>query len=247
MKLKISMILILFFMIFLALSNDFFDGGLNKYQPAPILVSQVENDYQTTFVASYESNKREPKLENLQCPIPMQDRVKNYTGIQCVYSSIEMLGRWAEEPKLTNPPITSRPECKGYSGPSQAARILNNLQIKFEQTYGDKDKGLELIKKAMKQGRGVLWGVPGHAMVLIHYSEEQNKVCWVDNSDSKLRVQQTTIKKFKERWNSWVLVIYADNDIAPYKANNHINLMPIIDEKNKKQNYPIDYIPIPLN
>ena len=247
MKVKISIILLLFLMIFLALSNDFFHGGLNKYQPAPVLASQVEDDYQTTFVAAYESNKKEPKLESLQCPIPKQDRVKNYTGIQCVYSSIEMLGRWAEEPKLINPPITSRPECKGYSGPSQAAKILNKLGVKFEQSYGNKNKGLELIKRSMKQGRGVLWGVPGHAMVLVHYSEEQNRVCWVDNSDSKLRVQQTTVSKFKERWNSWVLVIYADNDILPYKINNFINLLPIIDEKNKKQNYPIDYIPIPSN
>lgn len=230
-------------MIFLALSDNFFDGGLSKYQPAPILVSQVENDYETTFVATYESSKSEPKLENLQCPIPKENRVKNYTGIQCVYSSIEMLGRWAEEPKLVNPPITSRPECKGYSGPSQAAKILSNLQVKFEQSYGNKIKGIELIKKAMKEGRGALWGVPGHAMVLIHYSEDENRVCWVDNSDSKLRVQQTTISKFQERWNSWVLLIYADKDIVSYKSNK-INL-PIIDQNNKIEDYPIDYIPMP--
>lgn len=244
MKIKINLILILFLMIFLALSDNFFDGGLGKYQPAPILVSQIEEDYQTTFVSTYESDQAEPKLNNLQCPIPKQDRVKNYTGIQCVYASIEMLGRWAEEPKLINPPITSRPECKGYSGPSQAAKILNNLKVKFEQSYGNKKQGLELIKKAMKEGRGVLWGVPGHAMVLVHYSEEENKVCWVDNSDSKLRVQQTTISKFNERWNSWVLIIYADKDLVPYKSNKQINL-PIIDQNNQKEKHSIDYIPIP--
>jgi hypothetical protein len=246
MKIKIILILIFSLMIFLSLNNDFFEGGLSKYQPAPVLVSQAEYDYETTFVATYESGKAEPSLEDLQCPIPKKDRVKNYTGIQCVYASIEMLGRWAEEPKLINPPITSRPECKGYSGPSQAAKILNNLNIKFEQSYGDKKKGVQLIKKAMDQGRGVLWGVPGHAMVLVHYSEEEDKVCWVDNSDSKLRVQKTTISRFNERWNSWVLVVYADRDVVGYKSNKKINL-PIIDQNNKIENYPIDYIPIPRN
>ena len=59
-----------------------------------------------------------------------------------------------------------------------------------------------------------MWGVPHHAMVIIHYSEKQNRVCWVDNSDRQLRVQQTTIEKFKERWNSWILVIYPDSEEA---------------------------------
>jgi hypothetical protein len=242
-KLK-SISILLFLMIFLALSNNFGKGGLEKYQPAPILASKLVQDYETSFIQSYDSDDSEPELDNLQCPIPKKDRVKNYTGIQCVYASIEMIGRWAEEAKLINPPITSRPDCKGYSGPSQAAKILNNLGVKFEQSYGDKKSGLALINKAMKQGRGVLWGVPGHAMVLIHYSESENKVCWVDNSDSKLRVQQTTIRKFNERWNSWVLVIYPDKDLIMYKINKNINL-PIVDEQNLKENYPLDFIPVP--
>lgn len=234
-------------MILLTLNDSVSQNSLYKYQQAPIIASKIEKDYQTTFVPSYKSSKREPKLESLQCPIPKEDRVKNYTGIQCVYSSIEMLGRWAEEPKLVNPPITSRKDCKGYSGPSQASKILDKLQVKFEQSYGDKIKGLKLIKKSMKEGRGILWGVPGHAMVLVHYSEKQNKVCWVDNSDSKLRVQQSTIEKFNSRWNSWVLMIYADEDVIPYKINNFVNLIPIIDQDKKNKKFPIDYIPIPFN
>ena len=156
-----------------------------------------------------------------------------------------MLGRWAEEPKLLNPPITSRSDCKSYATPKSTAKILNNLQVKFEQSYGSKKNGMKLIKKAMNQGRGCLWGVPGHVMVLIHYSESENKVCWVDNSDYKLRVQQTTIKKFNERWNSWVLVIYADDDIIPYKVNKNLNIK-IIDHQKIEKNYPKNYIPIPM-
>lgn len=206
----------------------------------------MDDGFTTTFQEEYESKvENEPSLETLQSPIPREDRVRNYTGVQCVYSSIEMLGRWAEEPKLINPPITSRPDCKSYSNPSQAAKILRSMDVKFEQTYGDKNAGLRLIKKAMREGRGCLWSIRGHAMVLVHYSEEEDKVCWVDNSDRTLKVQQTTINGFNRIWTSWVLVIYADDDIIQSKLFNAFN-MPIIDQLNMSPNqYPKYYLPIP--
>lgn len=233
------------FIIFLALSENYaYNNYLNKYQKSPQKASNLETDYRTTFVEPYLSKLEEPELNNLQCPIPIENRVKNYTGIQCVYSSIEMLGRWAEEPKLINPPITSRNDCKSYSSPKVAADRLNKLGVRFEQSWGDRKKGVELIKKAMNEGRGCLWDVPGHAMVLIHYSESENRVCWVDNADYRLRVQQTTISKFNERWASWVLVIYADNDIIRYKLKNYYSF-PIF-ENGKFEQYPREFIPYPI-
>lgn len=190
-------------------------------------VSQNESDYVNTYTPTYLCDGQDVPLDDLNCPIPHKDRVKNYTGIQCVYSSIEALGRWAEEPKLINPPITSRPDCKSFSGPKQAGAILDRLKVKFEQTYGDKEKGVKLIKKAMREGRGCLWDVPGHAMILVHYDEKQDKVCWVDNSDSSLKIQQTTVEKFNKRWGSWILVIYADNDITTEKVYKYN--FPILD------------------
>lgn len=233
------------YIIFLVIQDtDIRNNYLNNYQKAPQKASNIEEDYKTSFVSPYFSNFKEPELSSIQCPIPIKDRVKNYTGIQCVYSSIEMLGRWAEEPKLINPPITSRKDCKSYSSPRTAADRLNKIGVKFEQTWGDREKGIKLIKKAMNEGRGCLWDVPGHAMVLVHYSEVENKVCWVDNSDYRLRVQQTNIKKFKERWGSWVLVIYADKDIIKYKLKNFYSF-PIF-ENGKEKEYPKDFIPFPI-
>ena len=232
------------FVIFLVLNDNYLNNNLNNYQKAPEKASNVEEDYRTTFVPLYSSKSlNEPELRSLQCPIPLENRVKNYTGIQCVYSSIEMLGRWAEEPKLINPPITSRSDCKGYSSPRTASERLNKIGVNFEQSWGDKKKGIELIKKAMKEGRGCLWDVPGHAMVLVHYSESENRVCWVDNADYKLRIQETTVIKFKERWNSWVLVIYADNNAIRYKLNPNF-VFPIIENGQIKE-YPRDFIPYP--
>lgn len=217
--------------------------SLARYKEVPDKILDKDEDHVNTYVPTYIYEGLDIPLEALQCPIPHKDRVKNYTGIQCVYSSIEALGRWAEEPKLINPPLTSRSECKGYSGPSRAAEILNKLKVKFEQTYGDREKGIRLIKKSMREGRGVLWDVPGHAMILVHYDETNDKVCWVDNSDSSLKVQQTTIEKFKKRWGSWVLTIHADNDIVPEKVYKY-NL-PILDVENKSKKFPRGFIPFP--
>ena len=204
------------------------------------------NEILTKFTPSYVSDSPEESLDGVQCPIPMKDRVPNRTGIQCVWASIEVIGRWAEEPKLINPPLTSRAECKSYSSPTLAAKELTTLGVKFEQTYGDKAAGVALIKKAMSEGRGCLWGVPGHAMDLIHYDEEKNVVKWIDNSDSRLAVQTTTIEKFKNRWDSWVLVVYADKDIIPTKVGKSLaRTIPIFDRNNPQGKYEKDYIPLP--
>ena len=213
-----------------------------------VQASLPEGEYLTKFTPTYTSETPpDENLKDVQCPISMADRVPNRTGIQCVWASIEMCGRWAEEPKLVEPPLTSRAECKSYSSPSLAASVLKKLNVKFEQSYGDKAAGIALIKKAMMEGRGCLWGVPGHAMCLIHYDEATDTVKWVDNSDSRLAVQTTTVDKFKNRWDSWVLVVYADNDIIPAKMNRDTwaRRLPIQDRNNQQREYPKDYVPIP--
>lgn len=226
--------------------------SVNFKEIIPIRTHIEDDGYRTTYTPEYTYQGEEEDIKGLQCPIPMSCRVKNGTGIQCVWSSIEMLGRWAEEPKLTNPPLTSRSDCKSYSSPSLAATRLNTLKVKFEQSYKSKTEGVQLLKKAMAEGRGCLWGVPGHAMVIVHYNEEQDKMCWVDNSDRSLKVQKTTIAGFNKRWDSWILVIYADNDIIPNKMKNDPiirpslpRLIPIVDRNNPQGVYPKDYIPLP--
>lgn len=228
--------------VFLFLSAASAEETLVRYKEVS-KVSEKESDYVNTYVPAYKCDGPDISAEGLQCPIPHKNRVKNYTGIQCVYSSIESLGRWAEEPKLTNPPLTSRAECKGYSGPSRAAEILTKLNVRFEQTYGDKKRGVRLIKRALREGRGVLWDVPGHAMILVHYDEEQNKVCWVDNSDSSLKIQQTTVDRFNKRWGSWVLAICPDNDFVPEKARGYG--FPFLVHQGGMRDFPKGYIPFP--
>lgn len=203
------------------------------------------DEHLTTYTPMYVSLIGEYEPLDIQCPIPMENRVPNFTGIQCVWSSIEMIGRRAEEPKLTNPPLTTRSECKSYASPTLASRVLTSLNVRFEQSYGNRDQGIALIKKAMAEGRGCLFGVPGHAMVLVHYDEETSVVKYVDNSDSTLKVQTMTMERFIKAWDTWALVIYADNDIVPQKIARIRNYIPIVDRNNAQEDYPRDYIPVP--
>ena len=104
--------------------------------------------YKTTFVQPYDAGEPdEDELEGVQCPIPMECRVRNYTGSQCVFSSTEMLARWAECKKLLEPePLTSRSGCRSYSGPSDLVSKLEKYGVKYEQSYRNREAGIRLIQ-----------------------------------------------------------------------------------------------------
>lgn len=213
----------------------------NQFSQLPVW----DKNYQTVRSLEYSSGIISEDLSDVQCPIPRDCRVANHTGVQCVFASLECLARWAECKELLEPtPLTSRPGCQSYSSDSDASQKLRKFGVKFENAV-DKKPGLALIKKAMKDGRGCLWGVPGHAMVLCHYDEDKNIVKWIDNSDRRLNIQTTTIAKFNQRWDGWVMIIYANPDLFPDKIIRLPSLIPIIDRNNPQGTYPKTYIPIP--
>lgn len=205
-------------------------------------------EYRTTFVEEYDSGQPDVnELENVQSPIPMECRVKNYTGTQCVFSSLECLARWAELKELLEPvPLTSRQGCRSYSSPVDAANKLNSFSIRFENEYRDRNKALELLKRAMADGRGALMDIPGHALVICHYDEEVGIVKVIDNSDRSLKIQTWPMSKFNKLWGGWIMVVYAQKDLFPAKAGGNLpNQLPIIDRNNPQGLYPKDYIPSP--
>lgn len=213
-----------------------------RYQVS-LKASATDRDHINTVVPAYISSGSDADLETLQCPIPRADRVRNYTGIQCVWSSIETLGRWSGERRLIEPPLTSRRECKSYSGPGLSASVLKSIGVRFRQTYGNKQEGLQLIREAMAEGRGALFDVPGHAMVIVHFSEEEDRVCWIDNSDNTLKAQTSTVDRFMKRWGSWVLVVYAEEDIVPYRV--YRRNIPIFDAGDPDGFLPANFVPVP--
>jgi hypothetical protein len=177
-------------------------------------------------------------LVNVMVPIPAKDRVTNHTGIQCVWASIECLGNFAEEPKLSK--LTSQPSCLGLANPEGTAGKLKQLKVKFEQST---DYKKDLIQKSVvKERRGCLFSIPGHAMVLVHYDEKAKIIKYINNSDKLLKIRTWTMDEFNKRWTGWALVIYADKDIIPSKYRPLGAIIPIKDKNKIKIDYPVDYI-----
>jgi len=216
--------------------------------PTARFVDSPISTHQTRFQAHYDSQYGEEEPENIQVPIPKKDRIFNRTGTQCVWVSLETVGRWAEEPKLVDPPISSRPECQSYANPSSVHRVLTKLGVKFEQTTSGLSSAMAMMKKATESGRGCVFTIPGHAMTMLHFDEAKDEVKWVDNVDRTLKVQTTKISTYKRYWDTWVIIIYPDNeDKLNFKIQKTAlpRLLPIIDRNNEQGQYPKDYIPIP--
>jgi len=182
-------------------------------------------------------------LSDVMVPVPMKDRVFNKTGIQCVWASTELLGRYAEEPKLIG--LTNDPECKSYANTYSFARKMKQLNVRFETTTDPSDRSL-IIKSVVKDRRGCLFCIPGHAMVLVHYDEKKGIVKYINNSDRSLAIRTWTMAEFNRHFDGWVSAIYADNDIIPQKYAPKIPNLPIIDRSQEQQVYDKEYILQPL-
>jgi len=193
----------------------------------------------TNPIASFEG-VADDDTTNVMVPIPMKDRVYNKTGIQCVWASIECIGRYAEERKLKW--LTNDSECQGYSSPSVTASKLKKINVKFEQTTSKANRSL-IQKAVVKENRGVLFGIPGHAMVMVHYDEKAGIIKYINNSDKELKIRTWSIDEFNKRWDGWICAIYADNDIVLNKGL--VFKIRIIDMMENSFIIPKNYILLP--
>ena len=184
------------------------------------------HDIKCNPVALYEGEIDED-LSNVMVPIPMKDRIYNKTGIQCVWASLECIGRYAGEKKLYD--LTSDKDCQGYSSPSSAAHKLKQLHVRFEQTTRTEDRSL-IEKSVVKERRGVLFGIPGHAMVMVHYDKDKQIIKYINNSDKELKIRTWKMSEFDQRWDGWICAIYADYDIIAIRKMT--TQMKIIDGNN---------------
>lgn len=179
-------------------------------------------------------------LENTQVPIPVKDRVPNRTGIQCVWSSIETLARYAKYEKLYD--ITMEKDYKSYAGPPSLRAMFKKYGVKYEMTVDKKDRSL-LIKGCTIEKRGVAFDIPGHMMVLVHYDEKEGIVKYINNSDKDLKIRTWTMEEFNKRWAGWAVIIYAEDDILGKKIPD-INIK---DRNNSQGIYKKNYIFGPFN
>jgi|694.fasta_scaffold29863_3 hypothetical protein len=196
------------------------------------------NPYDTSKspAASFEGLVDE-NVDDLQVPIPMEDRVPNRTGIQCVWSSIETLARYCGEDRLYN--LTYNDNYKGYARPSSARKMFEEYGIEYEMTTDKKDKSL-LIKGCMVENRGCGFDIPGHVMTMVHYDEEKGIVKYIDNSDPKLKIRVWSMDEFNKRWGGWVFIIRAKND-----RMSALKDIPIKDRNSEQGSYNKNYIFFP--
>lgn len=222
----VCVFLILFAVFYTADREKFFHVCPNPYVKNPV-----------NPVKGFEG-KVDEDLEKVQVPIPFKDRVPNRTEIQCVWSSAETLARYAECEKLYD--ITFNDNYKGYAGPSSLKTMLKKYGVKYEMTVNKKDRSL-LVKGCVLERRGVAFDIPGHVMVLVHYDEKAGIVKYINNSDKELKIRTWTMEEFNRRWAGWAFIIYADEDIIPYKYNK-IPDIKVKDRNNNQGIYQKDYI-----
>jgi len=197
-------------------------------------------------VKFYTSTAVEPDLDSIHVPVPMKDRVPNRSG-NCVWCSIELLGRFAEEPKLLDISLG-----RGGAEPINVRPVLDRLGIKYKMNpLGSRHKTKEAIEeffvKAVKiERRGVGVAINNnHMLVCVHYDPDTKTVMVIDNADRKLAVQQWDWESFHRQWDGWCIIIYADKDIIPYKYTTIANRLPIVDMTDVPRKYDKKYIPSP--
>lgn len=227
---RISWFLLIFFVcLVFALFFKAVNLNAEKLYPNPLDTSQNP-------AASFEGIEDE-NLDNLQAPIPMEDRVPNRTGIQCVWSSIETLARYCGEERLYN--ITYNDNYKSYASPNSTRRMFEKYEIEYEMTTSTKDRSL-LIKGCVMENRGCGFGIPGHVMTMVHYDEEKGIVKYIDNSDPQLKIRVWSMSEFDRRWDGWAFIIRAKNDRISARKD-----IPIKDRSSEQGSYNKNYIFFP--
>jgi hypothetical protein len=145
----------------------------------------------------------------VQVPIPKADRVFNRSGSQCVWCSIECLGRYhgVKEVYEGNGRLT-----KSYTwatGPREVYQVMRTRYptVRWKQIT---NHDIRFIKRYVTELKfGVALGVPGHMLNVVHYDEEARIVKVIDNCGPKaLKVQDWTLDRFNRFWDGWAIVVF---------------------------------------
>jgi len=151
--------------------------------------------------------------EGVQVPIPQKHRVFNYTGVQCVWASLETLARYHAIPaakRLTR-------DHGGPATPEDIQAALNALDVKYILVTPGGRRRTDILKEECAKGWGagvVLVPAIGpegrergpHMITCVHYKDGMVKV--IDNLDEELRIQTWTEEEFLGLWDGWMVVLY---------------------------------------
>lgn len=155
---------------------------------------------------------------DVQVPIPMECRVGNRSGSQCVWCSLECLARYHHVEAAMH--LTD--VHKGTAGSGNVKSVLDSLGVKYQQQQNRDTKFLEDI---CVKGWGAGVGLNGTHMVnVVHFKDDVVKI--IDNSDSSLRIQTWTRAQFIQRFDGWVVTLIPSQSPKPPQSGQPIQLPP---------------------
>jgi hypothetical protein len=139
--------------------------------------------------------------DGVQVPIPMNCRVPNRSGSQCVWCSIECLSKYHKIETTSH--LTDK--YKHATGGGEVRRVLDSLGVKYTmQSEGNRDT--QMLEDACAKGWGAGVGLNGTHMVnIVHFKGDVVKV--IDNSDPGLGIRTWSKDQFLNRWDGWVIVM----------------------------------------
>lgn len=147
--------------------------------------------------------------DGVQVPVPMKDRVPNGTGIQCVWSSISLCGRY----QGISEAATLWHTYKSYGSPWPTAQILADRGINFEWCDAGY-KNVDFLKKHLEAGRpiAVTWS-SRHMLTLVHLKDGYAKI--IDNSDPSLSIKTYYEHDFMRMWDGWAIALLPTHKLMP--------------------------------
>lgn len=146
----------------------------------------------------------DPELVGVQVPIPRDMRLFNRSESQCVWCTLEMLGRFNKVRGTEG--LTQ--QYKHATGPGYVNRVLTQRGVKFKQVTG---KDLDFLEEWVTKNRlGCGIGVNGNHAILVCHFERGRLVKVIDNADPSLRIQTWEWERFIRLFSGWVFVVQPD-------------------------------------
>jgi hypothetical protein len=138
--------------------------------------------------------------------IPMECRVHNGTGSQCVWSSLETLARYWEIPELYD--LTER--YGGTAGPQNACSVLHRRSVPHATHHPGQPGRMEFIQACVDYGYGCAIGIGNHMCVLVGLDKESARI--ISNNNRTKEIQTVPRQEFDRIFDGWAVCIWRWED-----------------------------------
>ncbi len=175
----------------------------------------------------------EPDLIGVQVPIPKNCRVYNASGSQCVWCSIECLGRYHKVKELYEGDTRITKYHTWATVPFEVAQVMKTKypSVKWTQITSRNETNSFIKKYVTEKKLGAGFAISGHMLNIVHYDEAAKTVKVIDNlGPQALKVQEWSMDKFNRVAVGWALTVFPPGYIpaADETRDIHMNIMDIL-------------------